>query len=105
MRHCTDWPNITDCGDDGIPGRITVREAGTYRIAYRVATLAPTTNAKIELAAGGRTYTTAVATGGPWQTVTGPADVWLPTGTQNIRISPPADAGSWYLNWFTLTRA
>jgi hypothetical protein len=122
---CADWPTSVACGYDGIPGngftliddtgfghlhgaleyRVEVRGGGNFRLAYRVATFAVTKDARIELTAGGRAYTTAVSTGGQWRTIWVQETVALPAGVQTIRLSVPPGGGGWSLNWLSMQRA
>jgi hypothetical protein len=124
FRSCDDWPTSVACGYDGIPGngfiladhtgfghlrgavdyRVQVSSAGTFRLAYRVVTFAVTKDARIELTADGRTYTTAVSTGGQWRTIWVRETVALPAGVQTIRLSVPPGGGGWALNWLSLQR-
>lgn len=121
---CADWPPNVGCGYDGNPGndfaladdthyghldgtiefRIRVGRAGTFRLTYRATALPPTTDARIECTAGGRTTVTSIP-GGPWRTVTEPDPVILPAGEQTVRLSVPPGGGGWYLNSLTLQRA
>ena len=84
--------------------RISVGRPGNYRLAYRVATFAVTTRARIRLDAGDQTHVTPVSTGGGWRTVWHPEPITLPAGEQHIRLSVPPGAGGWYLNSLTLKR-
>jgi hypothetical protein len=124
VARCEDWPTSVHCGYDGIPGNgftlvddtgfghldgavdylVQVPSGGNYRLAFRVATFAVTKNARIELTAGGRTYTTAVSTGGHWLTIWAAETVALPAGVQTVRLSVPRGGGGWSLNWWSLRR-
>jgi hypothetical protein len=121
---CPDTVPGIDCASDATPGagfaladdsrfghldgtveyRVSVPRAGSYRIGYRVATFAVTTGARIELAAGERTYVTPVSTGGGWRTIWHDVPVTLHAGVQHLRLSVPPRAGGWYLNSITLRR-
>jgi hypothetical protein len=123
-RPCLELLPSVDCAADGAPGngfvladasrygklagaveyRVSVARAGTYRVAYRVATFVVTSGARIELGAGDRTYDTPVSTGGGWRTVWHEEPVALAAGEQYLRLSVPSGAGGWYLNSLTLRR-
>jgi len=121
---CVDLP-ATGCTYDGIPGngfylrddtkfghfrgpltyRVEVPVAGRYRLAYQVVTFEVTKNARIEMAIGGRRYTTAVSTNGDWRPMRSDMMVWFDAGLQTITIAPPEDGGGgWFLNSMTLQR-
>lgn len=82
---------------------VNVPTTGRYALRYRVRTPANTHSAALRLTAAGTTTTTAVDTGGGWQTVTA-GTITLPAGTQTIKIKPPSRGGGWNLDWFSLTR-
>ncbi len=117
-RGCTDWPPDVGCTYDGAAGdgfvlgddtgfghlsgaieyRIEVPAAGAYRVSYRVATFAVTTNARIELTVGDHGYLTVVSAGGGWTTIEIAEPVTVPAGVHALRLSVPDGGGGWYLN-------
>jgi hypothetical protein len=125
LAPCSNFHANLGCGYDGSPGdgfvladdtgfgllrgsveyRIRVASAGNYRLAYRVATFAVTTGARIEVTVGGQTLVTPAHTDGSWNTIAEPRLLALPAGEHTVRISVPDGAGGWFLNWFSLQRA
>jgi hypothetical protein len=121
---CTDLLPSVGCAADEAPGngyvladassfgklagtveyRVSVPKAGTYRVAYRVATFKVTTGARIRFGAGERSYETAVSTDGGWRTIWQEEPVALAAGEQYLRVTVPPDEGGWFLNSLTLRR-
>jgi hypothetical protein len=124
VRGCGDATASTDCGYDGVPGngfvlshrsglghlgheidyRVDVPVAGSYRVTYRVLTFDVVTDAEITLSAAGRSYATAVDTGGRWLTVPQPDVIELPAGVSTVQLSAVEGRGGWHLSWFSLQR-
>jgi hypothetical protein len=146
VRPCADWHSAIGCSYDDVPGngytlahrsgfghlggevayRVEVPVAGSYRIAFRVATFAVTTDAAIRMSVApegpvapegigaegpvaegpaGQTYTTPISTADRWRTVPQQELVELPVGVHTIRLWPPYGQGGWWLSWLTLQRA
>lgn len=85
--------------------RVTVPAPGRYRVSYQVGTFAVSTEARIKMTIGDRSYVTAVGTDGDWRPMRSDDHVWFEAGVQTVTIEPETPhSGGWFLNSLTLQR-
>jgi len=84
---------------------ITIAQAGTYTVSYRVASIYSGKTLSADLNAGATQLgTVAIPNTGSWQTwQTVTQTVTLPAGTMNFGIN--GSTGGWNLEWFSITLA